>query len=597
MPLGVRLFLVSLLVATASTVGATSVRADSPVAFPKTLSMGSGSNQYGNDPDAVTWPVDAADPPQTYPEFWGNIAGGGTAKQQGDAYAADWCDGAEGVLVTDGCSAIGNGDNLDYTPDGKGYYYTVDFTGSGPVNLQVFDPALVNVGEDCNEGDLTAAAALANVPGYPEGATNTADRATRYARVSNFASPSDPGWQYCTGDNAFPNSADQMVMPATTYTVLRARLPGMPADAVPVTGCAPLTFPGFTGDITPELANGLTPAGAPGLFSTYFRQWVTLCQVTGNPGDEYFIEVSTDNGAGVNHFSLRGETPDGSAAPVAVAGNGYMSAENAVTANQLTSYHLVRVPSAAAGLTLVVNLFDIGDASSVGSLQVLPPPDSNVGATFDDCSWSGDATHGALGFAANTPRAPWGTLTSIANCQLASVESGANWNGQWSTIEIPIADDYSCDDADPQGCWVTIDYLFAGGVFDSTSWNAYLRGAPSVVVAPPTATPGDGAVTLSWHSAANHGSPITGYVVTPYLAGVAEAPRTFATNASTDVVTGLVNGASYTFTVAAENAVGTGTASAPSSSIVVGVPLAPASPRSMRPASHTLRVSFDPAVK
>ena len=131
---------------------------------------------------------------------------------------------------------------------------------------------------------------------------------------------------------------------------------------------------------------------------------------------------------------------------------------------------------------------------------------------------------------------------------------------------------------------------------DTTSWSAYLQGAPSAVVAPPAATPGDGATTLSWHSAANHGSPITAYVVTPYLNGVAQGAQTFSTNASSDVVTGLENGGSYTFTVAAENAVGTGTASAMSTGIVVGVPLAPSAPRAVRPAAHTLRVSFSAAV-
>ena len=58
------------------------------------------------------------------------------------------------------------------------------------------------------------------------------------------------------------------------------------------------------------------------------------------------------------------------------------------------------------------------------------------------------------------------------------MNGGANWNAQWSTVQIPIPANYSCNDADPQGCWVTINYLFAGGVNDTTSWNAYLLGDP-----------------------------------------------------------------------------------------------------------------------
>ena len=56
----------------------------------KPLSMGSPSNQFGNDPDAISsWPINANPPPQTYPNFWANIAGGSSVKQNGDAYAAD----------------------------------------------------------------------------------------------------------------------------------------------------------------------------------------------------------------------------------------------------------------------------------------------------------------------------------------------------------------------------------------------------------------------------------------------------------------------------------------------------------------------------
>ena len=126
--------------------------------------MGSPSNQFGNDPESTSWPVAAASP--TYPNFWANIAGGNSVKENGDAYAADYCD-----IPTDGCSGIGSGMNLDYKPGG--YYYAVDFTGDATVNLQAFDPAFVNVGDFCtNNGNQQSARGgrvSPAVPGYPEG--------------------------------------------------------------------------------------------------------------------------------------------------------------------------------------------------------------------------------------------------------------------------------------------------------------------------------------------------------------------------------------------------------------------------------------------
>jgi hypothetical protein len=71
------------------------------------------------------------------------------------------------------------------------------------------------------------------------------------------------------------------------------------------------------------------------------------------------------------------------------------------------------------------------------------------------------------------------------------------------------------------------------------------------------------AVTLGWQVSSTGGSPITGYVLTPYRDGVAGSDLAVGSTETsvTVVVTGLVNGSLYTFTVKAKNAVGTGAAS------------------------------------
>ena len=84
----------------------------------------------------------------------------------------------------------------------------------------------------------------------------------------------------------------------------------------------------------------------------------------------------------------------------------------------------------------------------------------------------------------------------------------------------------------------------------------------------PTATAGNARPRVSWTApASNGGSPITGYVVTPYIGGVAQPPQTFNSTATTQTVTGLTNGTTYTFKVAAINAVGTGPPSAASNAV------------------------------
>ncbi|SHG16144.1 Fibronectin type III domain-containing protein [Jatrophihabitans endophyticus] len=101
-------------------------------------------------------------------------------------------------------------------------------------------------------------------------------------------------------------------------------------------------------------------------------------------------------------------------------------------------------------------------------------------------------------------------------------------------------------------------------------------GAPRVARATLTSTSAP-SVTVTWSAPSSTGGAAIGrYVVTPWLAGVALTPVT-ARGVTTATIPGLARGRSYTFTVAAVNAVGTGADSAASNAVTVPA-VAPSAP-------------------
>jgi hypothetical protein len=88
--------------------------------------------------------------------------------------------------------------------------------------------------------------------------------------------------------------------------------------------------------------------------------------------------------------------------------------------------------------------------------------------------------------------------------------------------------------------------------------------APATVVA----TPAGGSAVVTWTVPSyDGGGAISGYLVTPYNGATAGAPVRFNLPMTTGVVFNLTNGVSYTFTVAAINAAGTGPASSKSAPV------------------------------
>lgn len=96
-------------------------------------------------------------------------------------------------------------------------------------------------------------------------------------------------------------------------------------------------------------------------------------------------------------------------------------------------------------------------------------------------------------------------------------------------------------------------------------------GSTPSAPATPTAVAARGSATVSWSvPASTGGSPIAGYTITPYLGATAQAPVTTTGAGTSKTVTGLTDGATYTFRVAARNETGRGSDSPPSTAVVPG---------------------------
>ncbi len=113
----------------------------------------------------------------------------------------------------------------------------------------------------------------------------------------------------------------------------------------------------------------------------------------------------------------------------------------------------------------------------------------------------------------------------------------------------------------------------------SSPSGAVTPTGPTVPAAPTgvSAVAGNAMANVSWTAPANGGSPVMSYTITPFIAGVAQAPTTITGSppGTSTPITGLTNGTAYTFTVQAANAVGPGPASSPSGAVT---PAASSSP-------------------
>jgi hypothetical protein len=199
---------------------------------------------------------------------------------------------------------------------------------------------------------------------------------------------------------------------------------------------------------------------------------------------------------------------------------------------------------------------------------------------------------------ATVPGAPVGVVATAGDAAATvSWSAPASDGGSPVTGYAVVATDRTTPADGGQECaWTagpltcTVTGLVDGDTYTFTAWATNTVGTgpaspasgpvtPVTVPGPPVgvvATAGDASATVSWSApASDGGSPVTGYEITTYVGLTATATTTVGA-VTTDVVGGLIDGDTYSFTVTALSAVGIGATSGLSDAVTPStVPGAP----------------------
>ncbi len=181
------------------------------------------------------------------------------------------------------------------------------------------------------------------------------------------------------------------------------------------------------------------------------------------------------------------------------------------------------------------------------------------------------ANYALAGCSALTSTTIGGNVTSIGNCAFDQCSNLTSISFRGAEAPIRIGSDWIRDT--PTGivghAFVASDFPPPGSSFHGLLMGTIIPFVPGIPLLL-SAAPGNAEIALAWTApVSDGGSAIDHYII--FRDGVDIAHPTMR-NAT---ITGLINGQSYTFTVAAHNAVGTGPQSASNITTPVTIPGAP----------------------
>lgn len=364
------------------------------------LPLGSPEPRFGNDPSSGY-----------DPGFWGNIHGYWTGKKMGDRYSSQCVSGS----ANPPCATNPERRETVY-PDAQnatgGYVYGIEFDGNpNSVKVEIFDgPFTRGLGDNVLNGDQE--------------------------RTSNHGEPTTVFILY--GPDPTPlNTSDNEVLCTVEFAPRDSYMPGANATTT-----------------WAEVDAYLISQGEVGL--EYL--WDEMCSATDldrGPG-VYPLRIFTkaEDTGGLNRWSLRASTSNG--VVPRVYGIGDMAIYSNIDGSLGNAeFYLAEVAELHAGKSLVVSLWDPGDASGDHSIDILDPY-GNVA----QCEWtSTEGASGAMG--------PCNVVTTAQKFDDHLVEIRVDLNG------------YTCNGGN---CWWKIRYNYSSTTNDTTTWEARIEGNPVKLV-------------------------------------------------------------------------------------------------------------------
>lgn len=378
-----------------------------------------------------TLPVPMGSPLSTYGDnsgnFWGAAETQGTNRSYGDAYGTFY----------DPSPTLNN----QY--DSRGYMYAIEVPpGAGATNIDLYDPTFCAVDDQKGTGDHW-------IPWNQTGWPPVSIYYTLWSDPAQTPLDYSDDVQVASSGTLFEN--ERQVDKSVTYRENSATWPSHAFWSLP--------------DCTSD---------------AYHNQWWTLTTVV-SPGT-YRLQATTTNllnlneqtGASAeNMWALRAVPTDPTYKPY-VYGLGKMVIY-ANVANGTTLFYLGRIEAVHAGKTMVIQLFDPGDAAGNSSIEVLQP--TSTGYAPIRFSYTADSNAAGSKSGKN--------VLSLRT----TISGAAQYNNSWVTLTVPLPKTYAAplppgEPAGTLGGWWKIRYTFDSTTTDTTTWQVSVRGNPVHLVLP-----------------------------------------------------------------------------------------------------------------